>query len=103
MTPDRDRLLPPKINRSREEVGRAVFDLLDEYEVLEAVDAGTDLQLFASDVAALSGRDAVLAPKQNRSRAEVGRAVFDLADSHESVFLTAGDSPFDVQLFVPSH
>lgn len=45
-------------------------------------------------------KESVLPPKTNRTPAEVGREVFRLLRTHDSIRITQGESPYDVKIFI---
>jgi hypothetical protein len=95
-----ERLTEPKTNRSRTEVGRLAVELLKSHRQVRATHGESvyDVQFFAADQAG-DGMRALLEPKTNRSRAEIGRAIFEFLKSHDEVWIGSGESDYDVQIY----
>ncbi len=99
MTDDQP-LTEAKTNRSRTEIGRISVELLDSSELIKAVqgDSGYDVQFLLASSRPKSTQP-LLEAKTDRSRAEIGRAISDLLDRHETVWITNTENEYDVQMY----
>lgn len=94
-------LTDPKTNRSRTEVGRIAFKSVRSHGLVHAVPGNPEYDVqFRSTDRTEDGLAPLLEPKINRSRAEVGRAIFNYVDRYGEVWVGAGQSDYDIQIFI---
>jgi len=93
-------LTESKTNRSRTEVGRLAVELPESHGLVRATHGESvyDVRFFAAEEPG-DGMRALLEPKTNRSRAEIGRTIFEFLKGHDEVWVGRGESDYDVKIY----